>query len=113
MAATSATSLRSFGARSLPPDQRTDRASDWTADQIYMGHFALTDVAGQDYQAFEHFARGGAGLAGAQADPYHVWLEDWQVEEVSPGVTRSASDRGRRRHRPDADRSQGASVAWR
>ena len=72
----------------LPQDQRAPRASDWTADQIYMGHFALTDVAGQDYQAFERFARGGAGLAGAQAAPYHVWLEDWQVEEISPGVTR-------------------------
>lgn len=77
-----------FRRATLPPDQRADRVSDWTADQIYMGHFALTDVAGQDYQAFEHFARGGAGLAGAQADPYHVWLEDWQVEEVAPGVTR-------------------------
>ncbi len=83
-----------FRRASLPPDQRTDRASDWTADQIYMGHFALTDVAGQDYQAFEHFARGGAGLAGAQADPYHVWLEDWQVEEVSPGVTRLQATAG-------------------
>ena len=29
-----------------------------------------------------------AGLAGAQAEPYHVWLEDWQVEEITPGVTR-------------------------
>lgn len=77
-----------FRRATLPADQRTDRASDWTADQIYMGHFALTDVAGQDYQAFEHFARGGAGLAGAQADPYRVWLEDWQVQEVAPGVTR-------------------------
>lgn len=77
-----------FRRATLPPDQRADRVSDWTADQIYMGHFALADVAGQDYQAFEHFARGGAGLAGAQADPYRVWLEDWQVEEVAPGVTR-------------------------
>ncbi|MEZ4767487.1 MAG: lipocalin-like domain-containing protein [Caldilineales bacterium] len=77
-----------FRRAALPADQRADRASDWTADQIYMGHFALTDVAGQGYQAFERFARGGAGLAGAQADPYRVWLEDWQVEQISPGVTR-------------------------
>jgi predicted secreted hydrolase len=52
-----------------------------------MAHFALTDAAGQRYSAFERFARGAAGLAGAQASPYHVWLEDWQVEEVEPGVT--------------------------
>jgi predicted secreted hydrolase len=53
-----------------------------------MGHFALTDVADRRYQAFERFARGAAGLAGAQAVPYHVWLEDWSVEEVEPNVVR-------------------------
>lgn len=77
-----------FRRAALSADQRVQRASDWTADQVYMGHFALTDVDGQDYQAFERFARGGAGLAGAQADPYRVWLGDWQISEISPGVTR-------------------------
>ncbi|MGD8398332.1 MAG: lipocalin-like domain-containing protein [Anaerolineae bacterium] len=71
-----------------PPPLRADRESAWAADQVYMAHFALTDVAGSRHQAFERFARGAAGLAGAQATPYHVWLEDWQVMEVEPGVTR-------------------------
>ncbi len=71
-----------------PPTNRQVRESEWGADQIYMGHFALTDVAGERFQAFERFGRGAAGLAGAQAEPYRVWLEDWQVEEVAPGVTR-------------------------
>jgi predicted secreted hydrolase len=71
-----------------PPPLRIERESAWAADQVYMAHFALTDVAGRRYWAFERFARGAAGLAGAQAAPYHVWLEDWQVEEVEPGVTR-------------------------
>jgi predicted secreted hydrolase len=53
-----------------------------------MGHLALTDVDGKDHQGFEHFSRGAAGLAGAQASPYRVWLEDWSVEEVAPGVSR-------------------------
>jgi len=71
----------------VPPAGRITRESAWAADQVYMAHFALTDVAGQRYWAFERFARGAAGLAGAQALPYHVWLEDWQAEEVEPGVT--------------------------
>jgi predicted secreted hydrolase len=71
----------------VPPAQRTERESAWAADQVYMAHLALTDIAGRRYDAFERFARGAAGLAGAQAAPYHVWLEDWQVEEVEPGVT--------------------------
>ena len=53
-----------------------------------MAHFALTDVAGRGYRAFERFARGAVELAGAQAAPFRVWLEDWRVEEVEPGVTR-------------------------
>jgi predicted secreted hydrolase len=40
--------------------------SSWATNQAYMGHFALTDIEGQDFRAFERFARGGGGLAGAQ-----------------------------------------------
>jgi len=72
----------------VAPVQRQDRPSNWAADQVYMGHFALTDVAGKRYRAFERFARGAAGLAGAQAAPYRVWLEDWSAEEVEPDVVR-------------------------
>jgi predicted secreted hydrolase len=61
----------------LPPAQWQDRPSNWAADQVYMAHFALTDVAGRYYRALERFARGAAGLAGAQGTPYRVWLEDW------------------------------------
>jgi predicted secreted hydrolase len=72
----------------IPPAQRTKRGSAWATDQVYMAHLALTDVGGRRYRAFERFARGAAGLAGAQAAPYSVWLEDWRVETVTPDVTR-------------------------
>jgi predicted secreted hydrolase len=69
-----------------------------------MAHFALSDVAGANHVAVERFARGAAGLAGAQAAPYRVWLEDWAVEEIEPGVTRM-----RAQARPqDLGPSQGA-----
>ncbi len=69
-----------------PPHLRQSRESDWAADQLYLSHFSLTDVAGDEYRAFERFTRGAAGLAGAQAEPYRVWLEDWQIEQRSPDV---------------------------
>jgi predicted secreted hydrolase len=72
----------------VPPALRAERSSDWAADQVYMAHFALTDVAGSRYQAFERFSRGAAGLAGAQASPFRVWLEDWSVEEMGQGTVR-------------------------
>ncbi len=66
----------------LPPSEATPRPSDWATQQVYMAHFAVTDVAADHFQAFESLSRGAAGLAGAQADPYQVWLDDWSVQET-------------------------------
>ena len=63
----------------LPPGQRMHRESDWATEQVYMAHLALTDVEGRQHQAYERLARGAAGLAGVQAAPYHVWLDNWSV----------------------------------
>ncbi|MEI2692294.1 MAG: lipocalin-like domain-containing protein [Anaerolineae bacterium] len=43
-----------------PPAERAERGSDWGADQVYMGHFALTDVASGQFHAFERLATGRA-----------------------------------------------------
>ena len=67
-----------FFRRQLAPEP-AERTSEWAANNIYMAHFALTDVAGNRFYAFDRFSRDGAGLAGAQADPFRVWLEDWQA----------------------------------
>ncbi|MBL8249530.1 MAG: carotenoid 1,2-hydratase, partial [Candidatus Competibacter sp.] len=56
--------------------------SAWRANQVYMGHFALTDVSGNRHYGFERFSRGAMGLAGAQATPFRVWLEDWALTGV-------------------------------
>jgi predicted secreted hydrolase len=69
----------------LPTGDRAERLSAWAADQIYMAHFALSDIAAGEHHAFERFARGAAGLAGAQAEPYQVWLENWQVVQIAEG----------------------------
>ena len=67
-----------------PPDTAArPRASSWATRQLYMGHFALTDVEGEAFYDFERFSRGGAGLAGAQADSFRVWLEDWSARGTS------------------------------
>jgi predicted secreted hydrolase len=69
----------------LSSEQRATRSSDWAAEQVYMAHFALTDGTGGEHRSFEKLGRGAAGLAGAQAVPYRVWLDDWSVEEAAEG----------------------------
>jgi predicted secreted hydrolase len=66
----------------LPPDQMPERTSDWASSQVYMAHFALSDIEDGRFHAFERLSRGAAGLAGASAEPFQVWLEDWRVEQA-------------------------------
>lgn len=61
------------------------RESAWAAQDAYMAHFALTDVAGQSFTSFQRISRGAAGLAGAQAQPLKVWLEDWRIDATADG----------------------------
>ncbi len=73
--------------RSALTPEMPARDSDLAANQVYMAHFALTDVRNNRHQAFDRFSRGAGGLAGAQGEPsFAAWLEDWRVEQVEPGV---------------------------
>src|SRR5262249_38093938 len=56
------------------------RTSEWAASDVYMAHFAVTDVARGRFHPAVRFARGAIGLAGATAQPFRVWAEDWSVK---------------------------------
>ena len=45
--------------------EQTSRDSQWGTEQVYLAHFALTDVGAGTYRAFERTERGAVGLAGA------------------------------------------------
>ncbi|MDQ3263860.1 MAG: carotenoid 1,2-hydratase [Myxococcota bacterium] len=70
-----------FFRSALAPEPAADagRASRWGTRQVFMAHFALTDVAGNRFFATERFSRAALGLAGAQATPFRVWLEGWNA----------------------------------
>jgi predicted secreted hydrolase len=73
------------------------RDSAWRSGQLYFANFALTDVDGRRFHAFERFNRGAAGLAGAHAFPFTVWIDDWSVRapaagEITGPVELSASE---------------------
>jgi len=55
--------------------------SGWRTNEIWFAHFALTDAGRNRFRFDERFARGAAGLAGARASPFRVWLDDWSIEE--------------------------------
>jgi predicted secreted hydrolase len=63
------------------------RASAWATREVWMAHFAVTDVAGARFAAVSRFARGAVGLAGAEPAPFRVWVEDWSAAGVSDAAT--------------------------
>ena len=67
----------------IPPEDWAQRDSVWGSNQVYMGHFAISDIAAQKHYNFERFSRGAAGLAGSQAEPFQVWLDNWEVQQIS------------------------------
>jgi len=63
-----------------------EAASAWATNQVYIGHFALTDVEAERFHVAQRYARGALGLAGAQAKPLRVWVEDWYLQESTTGI---------------------------
>lgn len=49
----------------------------WSAPQLWMGHAALTTPDGHHFA--ERMGRGGIGQAGATAQPFSAWIDDWQL----------------------------------
>lgn len=79
-----------FFRRALTPDEIGSQAdgSDWRTNQVYLAHFTISDIKADTFYPTERFSRGAADLAGAQAQPYRVWLENWSAEAVNDNQVR-------------------------
>ena len=66
----------------MNPEEEGARDSEWSTNQLYLAHFAISDVSKKDHVFDERYSRGTAGLAGASVDPYRIWLEDWEITQV-------------------------------
>jgi predicted secreted hydrolase len=61
--------------------------------ELYMAHFALSDIAEKKFAFRERINRGYNGRAGAATDRYRVWNEDWKVEGDDKNHRIQVSDR--------------------
>ncbi|MDH3860272.1 MAG: carotenoid 1,2-hydratase [Gammaproteobacteria bacterium] len=53
--------------------------SAWRTNQVYIAHLAVTDADNKRFYVAQRYSRGAAGLAGAQAKPFRVWIDDWEM----------------------------------
>jgi predicted secreted hydrolase len=69
-----------FFRRAIAPDQVETRPSRWSVDQLYLAHFAVTDVTGKRFHFHDRISRAGLGKSGADPTHLHVWLDQWRAE---------------------------------
>jgi predicted secreted hydrolase len=53
----------------------------WANQQIWMGHAAVTRA--DTHRFGETFARGGIGQAGVDVDPFHAWIDSWEMRGLA------------------------------
>lgn len=68
-----------FFRRGIPPDQVKTDPSKWSLHQLYLAHFALTDLRGGQFLYADKLSREGLGKAGAETDRLRVWIDRWSV----------------------------------
>ena len=66
-------------------DPRPANPSRWAVRDLFMAHFAVTDVGGQRYRASDRLSRAGVGWAGAAEGTLDVWNDDWSVKRDADG----------------------------
>ena len=61
-------------------DPNPANPSRWAVRDLFMAHFAVTDISGKKYYFGERMNRTGIGWAGASSEQYYVWNQDWGVQ---------------------------------
>jgi predicted secreted hydrolase len=80
---------RSFGfeltffRRGIPPEDVTTLPSKWSVKDLYLAHFAVTDLHGKRFHYAEKLSREGLGKAGADESRLRVWIDDWRAEAAT------------------------------
>ncbi len=59
--------------------------SRWAARNLYLAHFAISDIPHGTFHCFERVGRAAMGQAGASQTELHVWVGGWEV--TGDGVT--------------------------
>lgn len=53
--------------------------SRWAVKNLYLAHFAVSDIPRKEFRYFERLNRAAMGQAGAHARDFRVWVGDWEV----------------------------------
>jgi predicted secreted hydrolase len=65
--------------------------SNWSIQDLYFAHLAITDESKGKFEYLEKISRGSLGEAGAYPykkgeKTFRIWIEDWSIEGKGPGM---------------------------
>jgi len=72
--------------------QLPTRSNPWDIRDIYLAHYAVTDVSNNKFMAADRLSRAGPGLAGASLGGMNVWLLNWAARMKGPVIYLEARD---------------------
>lgn len=73
-----------FFRRAVRPDAPRPGSSRWAIHQLYLAHFAITDVHEDRFRYAQKLSRAALGKAGAEPGRLQVWIDRWSAEAASP-----------------------------
>jgi predicted secreted hydrolase len=79
---------RSFGyqltffRRGIPPEEVETLPSKWSITQLYLAHFAVSDLGRGRFRYGERLSRAALGKAGSETGRLHVWIDRWRAEAM-------------------------------
>ena len=63
--------------------QPQQRSSHWAATELLAGLFSVSNPAGNSLHSEQRVGRAALGLAGAEAQPMRVWIDDWHLRQMA------------------------------
>jgi predicted secreted hydrolase len=68
--------------------------SRWAAKNLYLAHFAVSDIPRKEFRYFERLNRAAMGQAGASETEFRVWVGDWEASGADTRQRLRAKDGG-------------------
>jgi predicted secreted hydrolase len=66
--------------------------SRWRVDDLYLAHFAISDLTGEEFFYTQRISRAGVGLAGADAASGRIWNGPWSAQVPGDAWTLQAAE---------------------
>lgn len=64
-----------------------EKQSPLIADEVFLGHFAISDIRAREHASWERLGRPGFGQAESADDRMYVRMEEWLIEQNGDAIT--------------------------